>query len=273
MDSEILAHPGVAHIPSILEHGELPEAITFASGKAMVLVATDQRVVTVQITYDIIKRQHSVRKVTSHQHRDMTSFDAQHGFMAAGFVMVDANGKRKIIAARKLGRDGFASVVSAHLMPAAPTPARKRADPFSGMPFWQKIISVPLSIAVLVAAVGAVWFVGETAWGWWQGNQAEAEACRLNDQCWGGKHHIKAETACTPAVERQARYDHDWTDGWEGWKFTTWHFSGDVADGIIQYRGGKVKFQNAFGVWAPMVYGCYYNTETESVVGVVVEAR
>ena len=46
-----------------------------------------------------------------------------------------------------------------------------------------------------------------------------------------------------------------------------------LQDGIIQYRGNAVRFQNAFGVWVPMVYGCYYNTETESVVGVSVEAR
>ena len=254
MDSEMLAHPGVAHIPSILEDGELPEAITFASGKAMVLVATDQRVVTVQITYDIIKRQHSVRKVTSHQYRDMTSFDAQHGFMAAGFVMVDENGKRKIIAARKLGRDGFASVVNAHLMPAAPTPARKRADLFSGMPFWQKIISVPLSIAVLVAAVGAVWFVGETAWGWWQSASVPKHfTCNLD-----------AERAIKGQMNYPSTFDDHLlaTSDWNSARATV---QGDKENGWTINAAMIFGAKNAFGMQTDHIvrYQGYVNSDGE----------
>lgn len=152
------------------------------------------------------------------------------------------------------------------------SPAKPPNQP-SDLPLWQKVLSIPLTIFVLLGIVGAVWFVGDTVWGWWQGNKAEAAQCRLNDRCWGEEHRIDAEFACAPAIERHARYNHDWTDGWEGWKFHAWDWSGDSTDGIIQYQGNKVKFQNAFGVWVPMVYRCYYNTETESVVGVMVQAR
>ena len=148
---------------------------------------------------------------------------------------------------------------------------------YEALPGWRKAVCWLVSLAILVAVVAVVVAIVIAGWrtvdDWRADKQAEAEACRLNGQCWGEEHRIDAELACAPVVERQARYNHDWTDGWEGSKFTTWHWSGDSADGIIQYRGNKVRFQNAFGVWVPMVYGCYYNTETESVVGVMVEAR
>ena len=117
VDKKLLGHPGVAHIPSILEENELPEALTY-DGASKVLLATDRRIVEIETS---IMRS-SVRKVTSHPYQTISSFEADRGFMALGFSMVTVDGTR-MLAARKDWREEFAVVVNSHLgssLPVAP---------------------------------------------------------------------------------------------------------------------------------------------------------
>ena len=113
-DQKLLDHPGVAHIPSILEQNELLEAITH-DGAGKVLAATDRRIIEIETS--IMRK--SVRKVTSHPYQAILSFEADKGFMATGFSMVTPAGTRRL-AAQKGGREEFASVVNARLGDALP---------------------------------------------------------------------------------------------------------------------------------------------------------
>ena len=126
VDQKLLAHPGVAHIPSILEDDELPEALTH-DGAGKVLVATDRRIVEIETS--VLRS--SVRKVTSYPYETILSFQADKGFLAPGFSMITAHGT-KMLAAKKDGREGFATVVDSRLSsspPAAPTPPPTVAAP------------------------------------------------------------------------------------------------------------------------------------------------
>ena len=113
-DRKLSDHPGVAHIPSILEEHELPEALTH-DGAGKVLVATDRRII--EIDTSMLRK--SVRKVASHPYQTISAFEADRGLLAIGFSMATATGTRKL-AAQKNGREEFASTVNAHLQTAFP---------------------------------------------------------------------------------------------------------------------------------------------------------
>ena len=129
MNRKLLDHPGVLHIPSIMEEGDLPEAITH-DGSGKVLVATDRRLIEIETS--MLRK--SVRETTSYRYQGISSFEVQRGFMAVGFNMVTTEGAR-ILAAQKDGREAFAGTVNACLqaappemsdeggLPATPTPA------------------------------------------------------------------------------------------------------------------------------------------------------
>lgn len=100
---------------------------------------------------------------------------------------------------------------------------------------------------------------------------AEKEAnCRVDLNCWGEKNMIKAAFRCAPQVERLAKYQHEWTDGWLGPKFTrvVWK---DKANGVLTYVGDQIKFQNGFGAWQYHIYACDFDTRTETVLSVEAE--
>ena len=120
VDERLLDHPGVTHIPSILEKNELPEALTHDGG-GKVLVATDRRIVEIETS--MLRK--SVRKVTSHTYQAILSFEADRGFMAIGFSMVTVDGTRTL-AAQRVRREEFASIVNSHLRASLPaTPGEK----------------------------------------------------------------------------------------------------------------------------------------------------
>ena len=125
IDTKLLGHPGIIHVPSILEDNELPEALTH-DGSGKVLVATDRRIIEIETS---IMRS-SVRKVTSYPYQTITSFQADSGFMAIGFKMVTVHGA-KAIAAKKDGREEFASTINSHLgsSPAAMPPGITAVPP------------------------------------------------------------------------------------------------------------------------------------------------
>lgn len=85
--------------------------------------------------------------------------------------------------------------------------------------------------------------------------QAAAEAerrkeaeCSTDLRCWGDKHHLRATVACARYVERLAKYQHEWTDGWFEPKFSRFRWK-DKAKGQLTYIGDSIKFQNGFGAW------------------------
>jgi len=99
---------------------------------------------------------------------------------------------------------------------------------------------------------------------------AETEKkCRLDVNCWADKFSAEATIACGDMIERAAKYDFEWTNGWltprfpkHGWK--------DQEAGVIIYAGDEIKLQNGFGAWARYTYGCEFDTRSLQAINVVV---
>jgi hypothetical protein len=101
---------------------------------------------------------------------------------------------------------------------------------------------------------------------------AEAERkkdadCKTDLQCWGDKHSIKASFACRPYVERLAKYQFEWTDGWLDTKFSRYRWK-NKSKGQVTYVGDKIKFQNGFGAWQFATYTCDYDPVADVVLNV-----
>jgi len=88
-------------------------------------------------------------------------------------------------------------------------------------------------------------------------------ACRKDLQCLGDKHASAAGIKCDDQVERLAKYDVKWTDGWTEPKFSHFRWK-DKEKGIITYIGDKAQFQNGFGAWQNVIYECDLDTRTNS---------
>jgi hypothetical protein len=95
--------------------------------------------------------------------------------------------------------------------------------------------------------------------------EAEEAQCRQSLQCWGDRNSLWAATLCDDAVERLAKYSHEWTDGWLDAKFTHFRWK-DQGHGVMTYIGDKIRFQNGFGAWQPHVYECDLDTHTHTVL-------
>lgn len=100
---------------------------------------------------------------------------------------------------------------------------------------------------------------------------SEAE-CRKSLQCWGDRHHVNASVDCENAVEREAKFQAEWTDGMLETKFPRMLWA-DQSLGTLTYGGDKVKFQNGFGAWQTMTYLCTYSPDHKKVLQVIVVPR
>lgn len=91
--------------------------------------------------------------------------------------------------------------------------------------------------------------------------------CRQDLDCWAKRHEAAAMTDCQRQIDRRAKYDTRWDSGWLTPMFTRINWSNRDA-GRLTYIGDKVKFQNGFGAWAPMIYACDYDPEAKAVLDV-----
>lgn len=100
--------------------------------------------------------------------------------------------------------------------------------------------------------------------------RAEAEklaACRADIQCWSDKYYAKANTYCSPHIERMAKNNFEWMTGFLDLKFSRVRWR-NKKDGVITFVGDQIKFQNGFGAWIIHIYECDYDTSKEVVVDV-----
>ena len=100
--------------------------------------------------------------------------------------------------------------------------------------------------------------------------QREELKCRMDLQCWGDKHSLRATFACQGHIERLAKYAHEWTDGFMEAKFSHFRWK-DPSKGVVTYLGDKIRFQNGFGAWLPHRYSCDYDVLNEQVLDVGAE--
>lgn len=97
--------------------------------------------------------------------------------------------------------------------------------------------------------------------------KAEEKTCRINLSCWGDKHRIAVSVYCVDYIERLAKYDHEWTDGWLELKFSRFVWD-DRQMGSLTYIGDQIKFQNGFGAWIPHTYYCSFDPFKQQVLEV-----
>ena len=72
-----------------------------------------------------------------------------------------------------------------------------------------------------------------------------------------------AEIVCPQYIERRAKYDYEWTDGFLERKFT---HAVRQSDGTVRYVGEELKFQNGFGAWQRITYYCDLDVKNEIIV-------
>lgn len=92
-------------------------------------------------------------------------------------------------------------------------------------------------------------------------------SCRSDLQCFGGKHQSHAGIICKKLVERLAKFQAEWTDGFLEAKFSHFRWK-NKKTGVLTYIGDKVKFQNGFGAWQHMIYECDYDPQRNFVLDV-----
>jgi hypothetical protein len=97
--------------------------------------------------------------------------------------------------------------------------------------------------------------------------EAVDRECREKLECWGERATAIGSFECPRFIERFARYDFEWQDGFLSPKFTHYRWA-SKSDGIVTVLGDKIKFQNGFGAWMWMTYECDVIPGSESVVDV-----
>lgn len=101
-------------------------------------------------------------------------------------------------------------------------------------------------------------------------NLSKDEACLRDDDCIRDRTNwlSRAGFFCSPQIEDEALYSHEWTDGWIEPKFS--RFVARPDRNAVHYFGDKLKFQNGFGAWQRMFYSCLYDPINERVLDVSV---
>lgn len=98
--------------------------------------------------------------------------------------------------------------------------------------------------------------------------QKEAEArCRESENCSMNMKMRVAEGICPAYVQRLAKNNYEWTNGFLAPKFEQWQWK-DQKKGVATFFGDKIKFQNGFGAWIIHMYECDFDIKSDRVLGV-----
>ncbi|MBR8654225.1 zinc ribbon domain-containing protein [Achromobacter sp. Marseille-Q0513] len=101
-----------------------------------------------------------------------------------------------------------------------------------------------------------------------EGSRASAASCAAADlTCLGNAGVSAASVYCRREVEKLAKYDFKWTDGFLESKFDRFRWK-DKNSGVITYLGDKVQFQNGFGAFTTVTYECDLAKDNKTVLDV-----
>lgn len=101
----------------------------------------------------------------------------------------------------------------------------------------------------------------------------KAEAGKLMDAEYLYKtYKANAMVQCREPVERLAKHNFEWFDGWLEAKFDS-YINRVRQPGVLKIAGDKIKFQNGFGGWQIMEYSCEYDTQAQKVINVSASPR
>ncbi|ASP77722.1 hypothetical protein CDO27_06915 [Sinorhizobium meliloti] len=125
-----------------------------------------------------------------------------------------------------------------------------------------------------ILLVGAYWYFGwgkdpspaERASAAAASEREEAE-CTADLDCWASKWQVRAGRDCQEPIQRLAKNNFEWTDGWSEPKLprALWL---NQSQKTVTYVGDKIKFQNGFGAWIIHTYECDYDPTNHTVLGV-----
>lgn len=96
------------------------------------------------------------------------------------------------------------------------------------------------------------------------------EKCKLTLECWGERHSLRATFAAEKLIEKHAKYDFQWTDGWLEPKVSRMRWL-DKNKLTLMYFGDKIKFQNGFGAWQNMIYRIDFDPINEKLLGINIQ--
>lgn len=85
----------------------------------------------------------------------------------------------------------------------------------------------------------------------------------LKDKYWSD-----AEVRCRRQIERLAKWDFEWTNRWSERRFNSYRTTVKEAN-VLTIFGDRIKFQNGFGAWQHVSYGCDYNVKTKTAMGFI----
>jgi len=75
---------------------------------------------------------------------------------------------------------------------------------------------------------------------------------------------------CREPIERLAKYDYEWTDGWITPKFSQFRWK-SASKKVITMQGDELKLQNGLGIMMNYIYYCDIDVQTEKIMGVRAE--
>jgi hypothetical protein len=94
-------------------------------------------------------------------------------------------------------------------------------------------------------------------------------ACRNDASCEGEKYRPDFLEVCPDIIERQARYEVRWTNHIFEGRFlpiVQWHGKNGRQQGLVDFEGDKVQFQNGFGAWQNYYYICTFDIVKKQIV-------
>lgn len=83
-------------------------------------------------------------------------------------------------------------------------------------------------------------------------------------------YYSYVDLVCPDVIERLAKWDFEWTDGFLGLRFEPKPLKTDNPD-VVAFYGDKLKMQNGFGAWSNVIYYCEVNNKTGRLVDVYVK--
>jgi hypothetical protein len=91
-------------------------------------------------------------------------------------------------------------------------------------------------------------------------------SCKGGLQCLTDQFLSEASVYCRESIERLARFQHEWTDGFFEQKFSRSKWK-DRSKSIVTFMGDRIKFQNGFGAWQTHLYECDFDLKNWKILG------
>lgn len=111
-------------------------------------------------------------------------------------------------------------------------------------------------------------------------NRIYGEQCQNDFDCWVNSksdllQDIDAKSKCDQLIERHAKYQFKWNDGWGTFKYSRiYKPQKGMHSYTVGYAGDAVLFQNGFGAWQPHSYLCWYDYLQKDVISIkVIEGK